>query len=253
MEAHLLSPTFVLQLFYGEERDFDLAQLCLRSNPFFGYHTLLNDSQDIAACLKILEKYETRNIILMGHSTGCQSILYFLDRYITENKLSADVLKYLKKCILIGAVSDRLGLSRPPSYVLHHSEDVTEQLEQLNDTKKEDLMLINEIMARANPMSKFVLGKNVIKSERYLDLFQINGKDDIFSADLPDDHFKSLNRQNIPLCILQMDQDETNLIDNTEKLKKIRNSRIKIIQGDHCLTNGVDELLKVLNEEVTEL
>lgn len=266
MGDHLLSSPFIKQLFnqWGQT---DIAQLRLSSNPYYGYYTLKDDAKDIELAVQQLIKMK-RKIILMGHSTGCQSIMYFLDKYIYKNestsqsKLNQSLIKeFILKCILLGPVSDRQGLKRIPMDVTLQNKsqcDIpghnTSQNNASNTPKEgsfQDALDGTLLVAQRNPKARFLLGRSVICSTRYLDLYSKNGLDDIFSTDLSiSDHFSRMNKLGLPLTLIHMRDDEYNKPENNEYLKIVPNAKVRVIEGDHMLSHGVDELIGLLDDDI---
>lgn len=412
MDDFFISSPFIKQLFFKWSKT-NIAQLRLSSNPNYGFFTLKDDARDIEMALSHLIKMK-RKIVLMGHSTGCQSIMYFLDKYIyegychittnkntgnvkvnsdrsqsennnmpnvksisketeeqlessfchhkdkntplnkvffdytdssglkysyslntengsmnpdcpgpkstdnldaenkfensssyrseydatealNENQISDEaatvqnsslihsqnpnssfgesdkrtfncvldcdtIKKYVQKCILLGPVSDRTSLSKPPIDVtisyknnemgLKNSSDLSITRNSVNIRNIPNPYERNLIIARNTPHARFLQGRSVIRSERYLDLYDKNGSDDIFSADLPINHFKQMNRLKIPLVFIHMKKDEYNTPDNSQMLCMVPCSNLKVLEGDHMLSHGVNELIQVLNREM---
>lgn len=94
-------PYFSLLADKGRSRGFSVIQPLL-SSSYTGYGTssLEQDSQELAALIEFLVDREIKSIILLGHSTGCQDILWYLKyRYKYEHNV--------KRVILQGPLSDR--------------------------------------------------------------------------------------------------------------------------------------------------
>lgn len=250
MESHLLFPLFVRELL--QKIDFArFAQVNIRSHPYFGFYSLNDDFYDIVITIEYIKKLYDGDIILMGHSTGCQSIMHFINLIWNKNNLKdtfeekckkekdkinklfnknrwidIDFLNIIKSCIFLCAVSDR------------------EYFSTFNDKLHDDLQV-----AMANPSKKFILERSVIKSSRFIDLFSKNGRDDIFSSDLDDDHYKNMNMINKKCHFVHLLDDDCLIINNSQKLKLIKNSKLSFIKGNHILNEGVDELLIIIKNE----
>lgn len=83
----------------------------------------------------------------------------------------------------------------------------------------------------------FMHGNVPMKKERYCDLFHRNGKDDLFSSDLGESHFKALNPNMWNLHFVMCENDEFVITDNSRLLENIPNSTIfKIKNADHSLS-----------------
>src|SRR5208282_6744541 len=70
--------------------NWSLCQLHMRSSYMgFGTGSLARDFEDISAAIGYLLENGKHQVVLMGHSTGCQnSIHYILNRSNAENSLS---------------------------------------------------------------------------------------------------------------------------------------------------------------------
>ena len=117
-----------------------LLQPILRSSYFgYGTATLAQDAADIAQLVAYLQSSMKKSkFFLMGHSTGCQDILWLLrdDQQRTANAL-------IRGCILQGPVSDREWL--------RHSMGATE-IEKLIQ-KAQELGGGDELMPRATDLA----------------------------------------------------------------------------------------------------
>ncbi|KAG0435108.1 UPF0613 protein PB24D3.06c [Dictyocoela muelleri] len=92
MFGNLLSPPYVYNIYnFCTENKIFFVQPQLRSFPNYGLKTIDDDVKDIT---DLINFFEIKEIIFIGHSTGCQDIFYSLN----TNILLA---------ILQGPVSDR--------------------------------------------------------------------------------------------------------------------------------------------------
>lgn len=86
---------------------FSLVQPQLTSNlGGYGQCTLEGDAQEIAACVSHLRRLPPKrhgNVVLMGHSTGCQDSI----AYLLSSERAADPLTRIDGAILQAPVSDR--------------------------------------------------------------------------------------------------------------------------------------------------
>lgn len=250
MESYFFSPPFVSNLF---NLNANVAQVQLRSHPFFGSKTLDNDKDDIYDTLQKIEKYfldkkrKKNKFILVGHSTGCQSILYFLDN---SNK-KFDIFS----CLLIGPVSDRNfmeGREIKKRSKNNTSEGEKDQKIVLDATKiveknMKTLSLEQKIiLAKKDKNFRYIFGSSVIYSRRFLDLFEINGKDDFFSHDSK----SKVNNKNQKIIFIICKNDEFVFENNYKRLENINNSKLVFINSDHGLNYNYDEFECIIEEEL---
>ena len=132
--------------------DFTFSQIIMRSSyNRFGQCLLEDDRKDIEKAVTHLKETGFRDIFLMGHSTGCQDVLYFL-------KYTSLDTSPIRGIILLGSVSDRESSNRPTNLDYY--------------LEKEDPLFI-------------VPGFNTLfKKERLFSLFARGGTEDMFSSDL---------------------------------------------------------------------
>lgn len=135
---------------------------------------------------------DKKKIVLLGHSTGCQDIMYYLSRGKYETRTAVD------GAILQAGVSDR------DATVLNIGEarwkETLEDAQKLVDAGKGD-----QVMSPAH--SKIMHGTPVSAS-RYLAVNAPRGDDDFFSLDLPDSDLKgSFGKVKTPLLFLMSGAD----------------------------------------------
>lgn len=89
-----------------KDLNISLVQLVLRSSySAYGTHTLQDDLDDIQDLLLILSRdFGKQKLILLGHSTGCQDIMWLCSHWGTMND---DCKKLIIGGILQAPVSDR--------------------------------------------------------------------------------------------------------------------------------------------------
>lgn len=222
MLSNLMQPKFVYDL--ADKIDFaKFVQPMLRSHPLFGQWTLDDDADDIEEVIDYVFSsflYDSKDIdktqvILVGHSTGCQSILHYLNTKEQKGRVA--------RAVLLGPVSDR------------------EYEESRNKNLQENLRI-----AESDPKAIFPLHQTEINAERYLSLFKKHGDDDIFSSDLPEGQFLSLNRSGTPLHFVVMRHDECVVNSNVEVLKKVNDAEVIEIDNDHMFRKGIVDVVDIL-------
>jgi hypothetical protein len=132
--------------------NFTFAQIIMRSSyGRYGQYLLEDDCKDIEKAVAHLKKTGFNDIFLMGHSTGCQDVLYFLKHSSLDTSI-------IKRIILLGSVSDRESPICPANLDYYLS--------------KEDPLFI---------VTGFT---TLFKKERLISLFARGGAEDMFSSDL---------------------------------------------------------------------
>ncbi|KAM0679333.1 hypothetical protein BDAP_000200 [Binucleata daphniae] len=190
---------------YSQMHNYTYLQPIFRSHPNFGMYTLNNDAEELDSLLSL---FDNKTVILVGSSTGCQDIVYYLKNY--ENKI--------KQAILIAPVSDR-------------------EYEESNL----DLQVQIDKVASYDDDQVFIYNNTAFCKERLLDLFTKNGKDDLFSSDLSDEHFKNLNTNNCFLHFILCGNDKYVIKSNESRLRLVPNSMLhKFDDAQHSLKTDAD-------------
>ena len=166
--------------------NYSLVQLNLSSSFYqFGFHDLEQDKKDIQDIIKFLKReYKFDKIILCGHSTGCQDVLYLL-RY-------GEVSSLIDGVILQAGVSDRDDI--------FNTEDSPAMLAEAEKLKSE------------NKVDHFLTYKHCgapITASRFLSLAGRLTKDDMFSVDLTKEELAPiLQSVRVPILIVYSSEDE---------------------------------------------
>lgn len=172
----------------------------LRSQPNFRMHTVDEDIEDINCIVNLLEG----DTILIGHSTGCQDALLYLEKYGCRN---------IKGIILQAPVSDIECLS---------SEAIRENAKIISDFGQSD-SLYSEIFGR------------IWLKERFVSLYLQNGREDLFSSYLEDSCYTKWRNFETRILSIVSGNDEFCTKDITSKLGLM--GAVKTIDGaDHGLT-----------------
>ncbi|KAL1919856.1 uncharacterized protein VTP21DRAFT_1787 [Calcarisporiella thermophila] len=207
--------------------NFSLVQLLLSSSYLgYGISSLEKDVEEISEALNFLEKKGKQNVIILGHSTGCQ------DCIVLSKRVNSSILKGL---VLQGPVSDR-------EYFLSNSEQLPEWVEQAKSMIAEDKG--SELMPR-------IVDNTPITAERYYSLYGIGGADDFFSSDLSLVQMRELFKNlQYPMILLHSRDDECvpSYVDKQVVLNRIREAcgselvrETLVIDGDHCITQPKDQ------------
>lgn len=168
------------------EQTWSLIQPILSSSyTGFGHGTLDRDVLELHELIQYLHQYRnaTRNILLIGHSTGCQQILHYFNKYNHENTgVTAAVLQ--------APVSDREAATiwNPNDTLCSSAQEHQEQLQKHIALAKE----LKEIRNQGNEMMPRNAFWAPISANRYYDLMVRKlGLDDYFSSDYTDEELQA--------------------------------------------------------------
>ncbi|KXX74294.1 hypothetical protein MMYC01_208559 [Madurella mycetomatis] len=172
--------------------NYSLWEFRMRSSfSGFGYSSLANDVEDIAALVQYLRGIGKEKIVLMGISTGCQDCLEYTDR---EKYQTPPVDGY----ILQSPVSDR------EAALLFMSPDI---LSRSLEVAKEMI----ESGRNGDPMPRDLLPPiftTPITAYRWHSLAAEGGDDDYFSSDLPESRLSAtFGRIDKPVLITPAEND----------------------------------------------
>ena len=190
---------------------------------------------DIEGAINYVKKKGYTDIILEGHSYGCNKVLYYCNK--KEDKS-------IKKIILLA-----------PCDIPQESIKFLSK-EEYETAKQESTKLVNE--GNESELINFSVNANgVISAGTYYNDFLPNGEND-FIRYIDGENGKSelLNNINIPVLIVFGDIDECVLTKDIETVKKylnnnIANCNIEIIEGaDHSYTDKYEELGKVIKNNL---
>lgn len=212
---------YISELFKGN--DFEVIGGC--------YEKFTDSILDIEGAINYVKKIGYDEIILEGHSYGCNKVAYYYfkkkDEVIKEIVLLApcdfpqDCVKFLSK-------------------------------EEFRNAKNVSTKLVSE--GKANELIDFSVNANgKISAGTYYNDFLPGGENDFIKyRDGLDGKSDVLNSLDIPVLIIFGDVDECVLTQNIEIVKKylynnIKKCNIKIISGaDHSYTDKYEELGKII-------
>ncbi len=141
---------------------------------------------DINGAVVLAKKYKPKKIILLGHSTGCQKIVYYLSKANYDRKI--------KGAVLMSPISDLAGVKNFCSE--------KEYKKALNYSKS----LVK------NKLADQLLPKNIwpqyMDAQRFLSLYKEDSKEEIFTYSQKDTKSKTLRKIEIPLYILIGEDDK---------------------------------------------
>lgn len=216
--------------------DYSLVQINISSSFYqFGFQSLEQDKKDIAAIVKYLKnEYKFNKIILCGHSTGCQDILFLL-RY-------GNISSLIDGVVLQGGVSDRDGIMGL----------MAEAPEMLSEARE---------LERAGKVDHFLTLKHCnapITAARFLSLAGRLTDDDMFSIDLTEEELAPiLNCVKVPILLVYSGKDE--YVPDIEGQRVFANRMVKVLkessplveleyieEADHGLSTGSDAFVKLM-------
>ncbi|EPX71502.1 DUF1749 family protein [Schizosaccharomyces octosporus yFS286] len=147
----------------------------------WGTGSLVRDDEDLHKAVDFFAHlggadYNSRKIVLMGHSTGSQNVLYYLSQSPLDNHLAAAIAQ--------ASVSDREGCYNTIGV------DKTEALVAWVQKEYIEKGLGDDVLPRSKVAHS--MGDTPVSANRFMDLVSIRGRDDFFSTDLtPDDFAKT--------------------------------------------------------------
>lgn len=198
-----------------------LFQILLTSSySGFGFSSIENDAMEIQRFLKYLEEIGRAQFVLLGHSTGCQDIVKYLN---LPQACCTDRCLGILGVILQAPVSDReymvetLGENayraslKAAKQLVKHGEGSTPIPSEFSDM--------------------FCGGRGAISASRWLSLASplqdFPTGEDFFSSDLPDDllakNLSAVGRMKLPSMVILGGRDETmsSSVDKVSFLKRL--------------------------------
>jgi len=191
----------------------------LRSQPNFRMHMVDEDIEDIYAIVNLLEG----DTVLIGHSTGCQDALLYLEKHGSRN---------IKGIILQAPVSDIECLS--PKAIRKNAK-IMSNFDQSDSLYAE------------------ICGKIWLK-ERFESLYLRNGREDLFSSYLEDSCYTKWRNLGTRILSVVSGNDEFCTKDMTSKLELM--GIVKVIDGaDHGLTqeSSAETFVSMVSEFLKEV
>ena len=188
---------------------------------------------DIEGVVNYAKEKGYEEIILEGHSYGCNKVLYYYDKKREKS---------IKKIVLLAPCDIPAELKKFLSK------------EEYEKAEKDATKLVNE--GRENELIDFsVLSNGKIAAGTYYNDFLPGGENDFirYTEDINQTN-EVLNKIEIPVLVIFGDIDECVLTQPIDKVKSyltnnIKNCNIKIINGaDHSYSNKYEELGFIISE-----
>ncbi|KAL3689672.1 hypothetical protein R1sor_015981 [Riccia sorocarpa] len=199
----------------------------------YGQSSLKQDSIELEQLISyLINEDASQGVMLMGHSTGCQDIVYYLKR-------GSSCSKAVRGAILQAPVSDREYRATLPE-----TPDLLDLAERMvKEGKGEELM-----PREADPSAP-------INALRYRSLCAFLGEDDLFSSDLTDAQLKARlgHMKRWPCQVIFSMQDEY-IPDYVDKKALVQRlcvamggaEKVEIEWGNHSLSNRVQDLVRAV-------
>lgn len=217
-----------------DKEKWSLVQFLLSSSySGYGISSLKQDAIELDQLINyLINKEDSEGVVLLGHSTGCQDIVYYM-------RTNAACSRAVRAAIFQAPVSDREYLATLPE---------TAAMIDLASTMISEGRA-SELMPReANPDSP-------ITASRYHSLCAYNGDDDMFSSDLSDDQLRMRlgHMSNTPCQVLFSMADEyvPEYVDKKALVDRLCKAmggaeKVEVEWGNHSLSNRVEEAVQAI-------
>lgn len=180
---------------------------------------------DLQTAVDLAKDRGTKDIYLVGHSTGCQKSIYYLSKRGKQ--------KYIKGVILLCPISDYSGMLKEKSE------------EELNDIAKYARKMIS--LNKGNELLPEHKWGSLLSAKRFLSLYTPNSIEEIFSYLDPDKKPSILHKVKVPILAIFAEKDEyadrpaKEIADWFEDNSKSKNLTIKIIKDALHSFQGKDK------------
>ncbi|KAI4726865.1 DUF1749-domain-containing protein [Aureobasidium sp. EXF-10728] len=190
------SVSYVYTLASALPSSWSLAQVNLSSaGSGWGISSLSQDVNEISSLVSHFRNQGKKNIVLMGHSTGCQDCLHY---FASEDKRGDRAV--VDGVILQAPVSDREAIAMDMD---------TAALDAANEMAKSWCKEGKGEHILPLPITSSNFGRNPVTARRWVALACKGGEDDYFSSDLGDHTLKgTFGKVDKPLLILYGEEDE---------------------------------------------
>jgi hypothetical protein len=213
-----------------DKLDWGLIEINTRSS-YNGWATgsLSRDAEDISSAINYFKtNLNKAKVAIMGHSTGCQDVMYYLTQQYKDDSNNLIQRPHVDGAILQASVSDREALT------MHWGQQESQRR----------LKLAEEWVRKGEGKSVLPAEYNMfgasITAERLVSLLAVRGGDDFFSFDLDEQDFKKTfgsmpSRTKFLVCYSEKDQFvpvEKNFVDRHELLSRWKKSSTAGIWSD---------------------
>ncbi|KAK1395184.1 UPF0613 protein like [Heracleum sosnowskyi] len=217
-----------------DKEKWTLVQFLLSSSySGYGISSLKEDAMELDQLISyFINKEDSEGVILIGHSTGCQDIVYYL-------RTNSACSRAVRGAILQAPVSDREYKATLPETA--PMIDLASKM--ISEGRGSELM-----PREANPDSP-------ITAYRYHSLCAYMGDDDLFSSDLSDDQLKQrLGHMSNTPCQVMFSMGDEYIPDYVDKKALVDRlcraiggaEKVEIEYGNHSLSNRVEEAVQAI-------
>ncbi|XP_047958018.1 UPF0613 protein PB24D3.06c [Salvia hispanica] len=219
-----------------EKERWSLVQFLFSSSySGYGVSSLKQDAAELDQLISyLINKEDSEGVVLLGHSTGCQDIVYYL-------RTNAACSRAVRAAILQAPVSDREYRATLPETA--SMIDLASTM--INEGRGSELM-----PREANPDSP-------ITAYRFHSLCAYNGDDDMFSSDFNEDQLKQKlgHMSNTPTLVMFSMGDEyvPEYVDKKALVDRLCAAmggaeKAEIEYGNHSLSNRAQEAVQAIIE-----
>lgn len=217
-----------------EKEKWSLVQFLL-SSSYSGYGTssLKEDAAELDQLINyLINKEDSEGVVLLGHSTGCQDIVYYM-------RTNAACSRAVRAAILQAPVSDREYRATLPE-----TAGMIDLASKLISEGRGSELMPREANADA-PISAY----------RFHSLCAYMGDDDLFSSDLSDDQLKQRlgHMSSTPCQVIFSMADEyvPDYVDKKALVDRLSRAlggaeKVEVEWGNHSLSNRVDEAVQAI-------
>ena len=203
------------------------------------YERFIDSKLDINAWINSCKQLGYKKIILLGHSLGCNKVLYFLSKNSSP----------LITGVVLASPPDAIGLLEKPGLQPNH-------MELLEEAKRN---------IRAGNPRKLVSGLiwdwNSLSSQTYSDLYEKGGAIDNFPLMRNPDIFPELAKITVPILLVMGENDDVVIKSIEEDMELIQSKAtgtnaftMKIINdADHVYTDHEDKFAQIVTDWVESI
>ncbi|HVA17587.1 MAG TPA: alpha/beta fold hydrolase [Candidatus Dormibacteraeota bacterium] len=198
-------------------------------------HEIFTDcADDLQGAADLLRKRGAKRIFLVGHSTGCQKIAYYLSRAGKQARIAHRIAAQIRGAVLLCPISDYASATHEDERKRHKAEIAARKL--LRRGKPHDLLPAN-------------LWRGPIDAQRWVSLYTPDSKEEIFTYAQPPKAPRAVHKLKIPLLVIFAGDDEYRDRPTGEMAawfrKNLRSPRaaIEIIPGASHSFNGKEASL----------
>lgn len=155
---------------------------------------------DIDAWLKKTRNLGYKKLILLGHSLGCNKVVYYFHKKKPKNVVG----------IILASPPDMVGLIKKPEYQPNYKELLNEARENVKNGKPRKIL------------STKIWGWYHLSSQTFLDLFEENGPVDNLPVLRNPKKFPQLATINVPILGMMGENDDIAIRSLEEDLKLIK-------------------------------